>query len=301
MIDRDHLMGLIEMEDTFFSQNPQRTFWEDYEMGLLGNEAKELLNAKLVAVVYRSRSTTGYRTNRENISQLIKQYDTMDTLFKSENGVPPDLFKSVVGYDDVKTYFMKIISSQRNMGAIMIGPPASAKSMFLMELSRLPRSRYITASSATKAGLSDILIEYEPDILLVDELDKANPRDYDTLLSLMEDGIVQKNHHSMHIQKVLHTKVFAAANRDTMPPEIHSRFITLRFRKYTEPELREIGSNILTMREHVAPDIASMIVDVTMSAIPDPDPRDFLKIARLRKGDQRDDVEDVVKFMQRYS
>lgn len=288
-------------EDEFFKQNPMRTFWDDYEMGLLKTEAKELLNAKLIKITFRSNKTTGYMTIRDNINALISQHKEIEAMFPPENGIPTDLFRSIVDYEDVKSYFLSMIHSEKNMGAIMIGPPASAKSMFLLELSRLPKTRYITASSATKAGLSDILLEYEPNILLVDELDKANPRDYDTLLSLMENGIVQKNQHSLHIQKVLRTKVFAAANHDTMPPEIHSRFIVLRFKQYTRSELIDIGQSILVERERVPSDLAHIIVDLVMQYFPTPDPRDFLKIARLRKGDRKEDVEDVVKFVQRYS
>lgn len=302
-MDNDRLKRLIADEDAYFANRPGLTFWEDYELGLLPIEAKNLMNARLIKMVFRSNKTRGYRVDREAVQEHMRQQETINEMFHPENAVPDDLFRSIINYDELKDLFRIAIKSDRNMGILMIGPPASAKSMFLLELSRLPGARYITASSATKSGLVDILLDDEPKYLLVDELDKANARDYDALLSLMETGIVQRNQHSLHTQKVLKTKVFAACNSDrNIPPELgKSRMVPLRFHAYNTEELKTIGVSILTTHEGLAPDIARTIVNMVVSKMGIVDPRDFLKVARLRAGDDVESIETVITILKRYS
>lgn len=300
-MDVQRLKKLLDDEDKFLRGHDYAHFWEDYELGLLKHEARELLNLHMIDKVFRSNSTTGYKCNRENIVSYLEQQDRVNEIFKPEQGIPDDLFKTIVNYDDVKAHFRAILDQPVAVGVLLIGPPASAKSMFLLELSRLPRSRYVTASSTTKSGLTDILLDYEPEYLMVDELDKGSARDYDTLLSLLQSGIVQRNQHNLNVQKVLRTKVFAACNRDNrIPPEIMSRFIQLRFKQYTTDEMRDIGMAILIMHEHLGAETAHLIVTDVLDRIGTVDPRDFLKVARLRTGDSPKDIQGTVDFVLKY-
>lgn len=300
-MDVDRLKKLLSDEQVYFKERSYTNFWEDYELGLTKVEARELMNTHMIDKVFRSNSTTGYRCNRENIESYIRQQEQVAALYPPETGIPDDLFRTIVNFDDVKKRFKVLLRREGPSGVILVGPPASAKSMFLLELSRLPKSRYVTTSSATKAGLAEILLDYEPDYLLLDEIDKASSRDYDTLLSLLETGIVQMNKSNMHFQKVLHTKVFAACNRDErIPPEIKSRFIPLHFSQYTRSELRDIGMAILIMREGLSNETAHLVVDDVIKNMGTIDPRDFIKVARLRTGDTPEDIQDTVNFVLKY-
>jgi len=71
-----------------------------------------------------------------------------------------------------------------------VGPPATAKSLFLMELGRLGATYSATGSRVTAAGLTDAFFNYQPRVLLLDEIDKVSLDATAVLLSAMETGDV---------------------------------------------------------------------------------------------------------------
>lgn len=297
------LRRLLKLEDDFLSQTQFPDMgWEAHDLGLRPQEVKNLLNDGLIRIVYKSNNHTDYRVVRDEVEHQIQMQNEINVLFAPTDSTEPnDLFASIYGYDDIKQRIISFIRRRQRGGFLFIGPPASAKSLFLMEISRLPGAMYITASNTTKASVRDILIDDEPSFLCIDELDKASARDYDTLLSLMETGIVQKNTHYGRSQKVLTTQVFAAANNDTMPPEIKSRFVVLHIPEYTPDQMRDVGMYMLTKREGLSETAARYIVGYALSELHVHDVRDFLKIARIRMGDSLEDIQDSVDFLRRYS
>jgi len=301
MIER--LRDLIKAEDEFFEKRPgtREYGWDAYELNVTPAEAKRFVNDGITRIVYKSNKHTSYVFNRERINEIIESYNEINIMFPHENGIPSDLFDTIYGYEDIKKHLLNFIKNGTRGGFLFVGPPASAKSMFLMELGRLPGAHYVTASSSTKAGIRDIIMDEEPKYLLIDELDKANNRDFDSLLSLMETGIVQKNTHATSVQKILKTQVFAAANTDRFPPGVLSRFIRIALPAYSTSQLREVGEWILVKREKLRPDLAHLIVSCSMDLGAISDPRDFIKIARIRNGDTEEDIRDTVKFMLKYS
>lgn len=293
---------LIEKEDKFLEGNPYPQLgWETYELGITPPEIRHLVNDGICRIVYRSNKHCGYLLNRDKIHHLIDmEADLHGTFTPANTDNPPDLFGSIYGFDDIKANLAKFIASGKRGGFLFIGPPASAKTLFLLEIDRLPNAVYVTASNTTKASMRDLLIEDEPRFLCIDEIDKASARDYDTLLSLLETGIVQKNTHYGRTQKVLTTQVFAAANRDEhIPPEIKSRFITLYVKPYTPEELRDVGMYILTRREGLPDDVADYVVTYAMDQIHVADVRDFRKIANL--GRTIPEVQGAIALIGKYS
>jgi MoxR-like ATPase len=71
---------------------------------------------------------------------------------------------------------------------LMVGPPATAKTMFLTSLMQLKNSYFADGANSTKAGMIDYLFENRPRYLLVDEIDKMQSKDQAFLLNLMETG-----------------------------------------------------------------------------------------------------------------
>jgi len=56
---------------------------------------------------------------------------------------------------------------------LLVGPPESAKTMFLISLMRHLKNSYFTdGANSTKAGMVDYLFENGPRYFLVDEIDK---------------------------------------------------------------------------------------------------------------------------------
>jgi len=214
--------------------------------------------------------------------------------------VPEDLFGIIVGYDDVKELILRSLRSERPVHFLLVGPPASAKTLFLLELSKVPGAAYALGSSSTKAGLAELLLEQRPRILLVDELDKvANMKDYAALLSLMETGIVSETKYKRRREARLGTRVFASANRtDGLPPELLSRFAVLRFREYDEAAFREVAERVLVGREGADPELARYLAERCLRELGTRDPREAVRLARLCR--TKEDVDRVVGILLRY-
>ncbi len=215
--------------------------------------------------------------------------------------VPHDMFDLVIGYEDVKLILMRSLESDRPVHTLFVGPPASAKTVFLLEIERVfgPRARYALGGGATKAGIAELLFAEKPQYLLVDEMDKMSAEDYSVLLSLCETGIVSETKYGKTRQEQLNTRVYAAANRvDKVPPEVLSRFLKFQFSQYTRFEFQEVVANILTKREGSTQELAHYIADKLSSDFTQVDVRDAIRIARLAS--TKEEVDQLLKTMTRY-
>jgi holliday junction DNA helicase RuvB len=102
------------------------------------------------------------------------------------------LFDNIVGYEDVKTLYEMAVKAEKPVHLLLVGPPASAKSLFMSSLTKRERSYYAVGSSSTKSGIFDYLFEYRPRYFIIDEIEKMNERDQTSLLNLMESGILSE-------------------------------------------------------------------------------------------------------------
>jgi MoxR-like ATPase len=103
------------------------------------------------------------------------------------------LFGDIIGYDHIKRLFRMALNADSAIHTLLVGPPASPKTMFLTSLMHQLKSSYFTdGTNSTKAGMIEYLFEYRPRYLLSDELDKMGPKDQAFLLNLMETGIVSE-------------------------------------------------------------------------------------------------------------
>ncbi len=147
------------------------------------------------------------------------------------------------------------------MHVLLVGPPATAKSMFLGELARLPFSRFALGGSTRRGGLEDYLLEFRPRYLIIDEIDKMDMREMSVLLSVMESGIVARLKKRMREMERMTTWVFGGANKDDkIWPELKSRFFTVHLEEYSEADFVQIAREVLVTREKVDPALASYIV-----------------------------------------
>jgi len=213
---------------------------------------------------------------------------------------PDDLFDVIVGFEEIKSLFRKSMGAERVVHILLVGAPASAKSLFLLELNRLPGSFYALASSSSRAGLADLILQSTPRYLLIDELDKVkDAEDLSVLLSLMETGIVSEVKYRRIRSRRVRCSVYAAANRlDTLPRELLSRFLTLRIREYTPDEFLQVCQEVLTGREGVSPELAQLISRAVLQRIGSRDPRDAVRVARLAKTPK--EVEEVVDWIRKH-
>lgn len=207
-------------------------------------------------------------------------------------------FESIVGYDDVKRLFNMSLSSEKPVHILLVGPPASAKTLFMLECMKLERSYFTLGSHSTKSGMIDYLFEKRPRYLIVDEIEHMPMKDQTALLSLMETGIVSETKYQRTRNTQLKTWVFATSNgTERMLTPLLSRFVVLHFKQYSFGSFQEVCTHILS-REGVPSDVGNAIADAVWTKLKSRDIRDCIKLGRLAK--TKADVEWIAQTMKTY-
>lgn len=205
-------------------------------------------------------------------------------------------FGVIVGHDEIKWLFNKSLKADKPVHILLIGPPACAKSVFLMMVEeQLSGAYYTTGGGSTAAGLREMLFTVKPDYLLIDEIDKMSKNDYDCLLSLCETGRVKVDKFGTHEEVMLPTRVYAACNSTRrIPEEVLSRFAKVKLKRYTNKEFTEVVSNLLSTREGKSRGFARKVARVLLKN-KIYDVRDAVRVARLV--DTEAEVERVVRLL----
>src|SRR3712207_4290517 len=215
------------------------------------------------------------------------------TALKSE-----PLFDSIVGYGDVKRLFQLSLSSEMPVHLLLVGPPASAKTLFMLECMKLERSYFTLGSHSTKSGMIDYLFDKRPRHLIVDEIEHMPMKDQTALLSLMETGILAETKYQKTRNTQMKTWVFATSNgTERMLTPLLSRFIVLHFKKYKYENFREIAVHILA-QEGISSEIAIACADAVWLKMKSKDIRDCIKIGRLAK--IKEDVDWIANTLKNY-
>jgi hypothetical protein len=96
-------------------------------------------------------------------------------------------FNNIHGYDDMKDIVRRALDAQDNYNLLFIGPPASAKTLFLLGILESKKRVYFDGSNTTNR-IIDVLEEKRPKIICVDELDKMPKQFQEKLLNFMESA-----------------------------------------------------------------------------------------------------------------
>jgi Holliday junction DNA helicase RuvB len=297
------LWEIVEYEKTH-PPNTQYEGWEWHDVHGDPRTLNGLVTKRVLSVTLKTNKCTMYKlTDREATEKALKDYQGMFREEKEEEEkIPPDLFDIIIGHEDKKDIIKRGLMSEKPVHILLWGTPASAKSLILEELSRLPRSHFILGSSLTKAGIYEVLFNERPKYLLLDELDKIDdPSNLTALLSLMERGLITETKSRRHRQIRLKTWVMASANRmEKIPVELLSRFVRLRFSDYTENEFMEVAVNVLRDREGVNEPLALYIGQAVLRELRSKDVRDAVKISRLLTGDKsRAEVDHIIGILRK--
>jgi MoxR-like ATPase len=140
------------------------------------------------------------------------------------------------------------LDAEENHSLLFIGPPASAKTLFLLDiLDMKKRNRsgsgvYFDGSNTTNRFL-DVLDEERPKVICIDELDKMFGTFQNQLLNFLETGRVkvdqQRRQYDFTIQEA---KVFATCNEvDRLSKSLQSRFHKIFLHRYSESRIFRIG------------------------------------------------------------
>ena len=259
-----------------------------------------LTDVELVGVIIRHKGDIEIPLElRSLVQEFLEDFrGGLEQPEESENEqieLPEDLFDIVVGHERLKKLFVMSLKAPQPVHILLIGPPATAKSIFLMELERLPRSRYALGGTSSKAGVVDFIIEHRPRYLILDELEKMDMKDFAALLSLMAEGVVTRLKKGMTENVKVKTWVFGAVNRDdSLPVELKSRFLRRYLPEYSEQDYKKVVRAVLIKREQVDEGIAAEIAEKMAGY--SRDVRDAIKIARLHKADQSMTVDEVVEL-----
>ena len=277
--------------------------WEWTDVGIPATRIRPLLNVGLVSIIFSSNSSTYYSlVGRAVIKEALGRAQELTTLPATRLDIPDDLFDCIIGYDDLKDEIRFTLREGRKSHYLLVGPPATAKSLFLMELGRLNGTYPATGSRVSGAGLTDALFNYQPRILLLDEIDKIPMDATAVLLSVMETGDVLETKYKRHRGLKLDLNVFAAGNTDKdLPPELLSRFDTkLYFSPYSFEEFVSVCRGYLARYENAPEDIAEYIGIQTWQHL-DRDARTARGIVRRLRENKIEDVDRVVRFLKKYS
>ena len=227
----------------------------------------------------------------EKILVLGSQQKT--TLTKYEQ-----LFDGIIGYNDVKRLFNLSFSSEKPVHILLVGPPASAKTLFMLSCMKLERSYFTLGSHSTKSGMMDYLFQKRPRYLIIDEIEHMPIKDQTALLSLMETGIIVETKFKKIRDTQLKTWIFATSNStDQMLTPLLSRFMILRFKQYKYEAFQEVAVHLLC-REGISREIAIATAETVWSKMKSKDIRDCVKIGHLAK--TKDDVNWIAETLRNY-
>jgi holliday junction DNA helicase RuvB len=259
----------------------------------------DLVIRGILRVTNKSNKSIHYILNDlELTDKVLRKIDGQEVdldLKEPEERIPDDFLNTLVGYDDLKELIIRSLHAEKPLHLLLIGPPASGKSIVLSEIGRLPRSRFALGGGSTKAGITQLLAEQRPRYLIIDEIDKANSEDLSTLLSLMESGLISitKGHRQEQIR--VKTWVFAGGNSlKSVAPELASRFEIKYLEPYTREDFVVVAERVLTMRENTNPDMAKIIA--TIVAQRSLDIRDVAKFRRAMQDQTIDEVNNVERL-----
>src|SRR5918911_2968201 len=85
------------------------------------------------------------------------------------------VFSKIEGLDDIKEMMLRALESSERAHTLLTGAPASAKSMFMLEIEKNMSSKvyFAEGASTTKAGLQRFIAENQhKEIIIIDEIDK---------------------------------------------------------------------------------------------------------------------------------
>jgi len=233
------------------------------------------------------------------IKKLKTVYEIPEPLSVRERALK--VFAKVEGMDDIKEMMMRALESPERAHTLLIGPPACAKSMFMLEIEKFLGTKvyFAEGSATTKAGLQRFVAENpHKEIIIIDEIDKMPLKDQEGLLSMMEKGEFVST-------KVRNTKtvkanivIFATSNStERLSKPLLSRFTLFEIPEYTYEIFEGIALRLIKkLHPNVVVQIASSVWKTGSRDI-----RDVLKIAKLcNPSDEQDDILRLISIHQKY-
>ncbi len=281
--------------------------WSPRLFDLTRGRCDELVAGGVLRVVPNARGRVRYLLvpGQDVVQQAGEQGSTHLGVDDDDHGhdghqvvVVPD-FGDIVGYEDVKELVCETVRLGARVHYLFLGPPGSAKTLFLLAIEELAGSSYVLGSRMSRSGLAGFLMDERPRFLLVDEVDKLPARDLAPLLSLCESGRVVEVLNRRRREETMDTVVFGAANSlKRLPGELLSRFQVLEFQAYGRSEFVEVCKRVLVRREGLSLLEAGQVAVRVMTELGSRDIRVAVRVARLARTEMG--IDGVVEVFRNY-
>jgi holliday junction DNA helicase RuvB len=211
------------------------------------------------------------------------------------------VFSKIEGLDDIKEMILRALESPERAHTLLTGPPACAKSLFMLQIEKFMSSKvyFAEGASTTKAGLQRFIAEnQQKEIIIIDEIDKMPLQHQEGLLTMMERGEFTST-------KVRNTKtvranvvIFSTSNStERLSKPLLSRFTVYEIPEYTYEEFEGIALRIIKkLHPNAVIQIASSVWKIGSRDI-----RDVLKIAKLCNSTAtEEDITRLISIHQKY-
>ncbi len=282
--DLELLNEIANFEDSHDMEKEFTSGWSWRHVRIWPATLSRLFKDGYLENVFKSNSYTGYRLSElgRKVAASERAEETTKTPQNEKLSLPDDLFEDIIGHDEVKELLRASLLAEKPVHVLLAGPPALAKTLFLWDIERAcgERAIWLVGSATSKAGLWDLVAERQPQVLLIDELDKMNAADTAALLSMMEGGrlVRAKVGRELDLQNTLW--VVAATNRlEMLSPELRSRFAIRRLNPYSRDEYLTVVRGVLVRRENTTTELAEAIARKLDGR--SQDVRDSIRAARL--------------------
>ncbi|AII59438.1 ATPase AAA [Dehalococcoides mccartyi CG4] len=280
--DLELLIEIARFEESADMEREYKIGWSWRHVRIWPATLSRLFKDGYLENVFRSNSYTGYRLSDLG-QKLAASAEQEKTPQKANEPIPvDDLFGDIIGHDEVKELLKACLLAEKPVHVLLAGPPALAKSLFLWDIERaaVEKAIWLVGSATSKAGLWDIVSEREPQILLIDELDKMNAADTAALLSMMEGGRLVRAKKGRELDLNNQLRVVAASNRlGVLSPELRSRFAIRMLAAYSREDFLTVVRGVLSSREGLNPETAAEVAEKLDGRTQDV--RDAIRVARL--------------------
>jgi uncharacterized membrane protein (Fun14 family) len=148
----------------------------------------------------------------------------------------------------IRPLVRRALDAEENYNLLFIGPPASAKTLFLLGILDMRKDGVYFDGSNTTNRILDILEDKRTKVILLDEIDKMGRVFQNQLLGFMESGRwnlvdVERQRKQYHF-KIGGAKVFATCNEiNRLSKPLQSRFRKLILPRYTEPQFLDVSKS----------------------------------------------------------
>ena len=280
--DAELLAEIARFEASVDMEKDYRMGWAWRHVRIWPATLSHLFKDGYLENVFRSNSYTGYRLSELGRSLATGEPRPMETPQKPKLELADGLFEDIIGHQDVKELLRASLLAEKPVHVMLTGPPALAKTLFLWDIERAggEKAIWLVGSATSKAGLWDLVAERQPQIILIDEMDKMNAGDTAALLTMMEGGRLVRAKKGRELNLSNPLWVVAASNRfEMLSPELRSRFAIRQMDPYSRTEYLTVVKGVLVRRENLSPELAEEIARRLDGR--SQDVRDAIRVARL--------------------